>query len=940
MSPYLFLICTLKVVSGLEVLNRRSEDSEDACSNFGEDLCENDDSCVWGEAKCMTAGVNHHLSYFVSSVFSSLGSLFVVVTFIRWKKYRKHPASLILGRCIFDLIFAVIFLVLYVGDDIHRECESYTPLMIFCLLGSNVYFIATSQNLLLSMKNPFRSVTAYVVRSHIVVWVFAIITLCAVSSLDIAEYRYDLQICWIRSDSTGYTWLFVHLPIIMGILHAYYVLFITWQRMKDGLNQTLDFRRAFLNKSVVYTVAYSIYWLFAWFCYMLLLSSTEDNSSMYWLFACVIALVGIVDGGAWLFTISRQLPPEQNVNSALRKEVLEHTMYGIYTCVQQAKKLPKSDGLPPEVMYVKDMNENPASTTAINRVLSEPKGKQPEKARQFLPIFNYKRETYINDYAPQVFRYIRMDVCGTSDKSYSESFYTLDKSESMAREQYSEGRSGSFFYFTCDSRFMVKTISSGEAKFLIEILDEYVQFLSNNPGSLISRILGLHSLEIYDLKLYFVVMENIFKAEMYPQEKYDIKGSWVDRHTSYKIAQGKVMKDNDLHMKSERGVIILGKLEAEKLLNQLEQDSKFLARLGIMDYSLLIGIYYVKIVSKEVTNDLPSPSLRIISSATSRKTVDSRTTRTNFQTKVGIKFAGLTAADGYQAMADQVVRIQNTLEHIRQNHGGEVEDADDYLPEHVYKQVQELEQLKSIYSSIIKEDYEEPLKYSLVSDQGGLMAIDTEEIFKRGENNELNKTSFSLREDLPVLQHPSKSPWSNYRGGVKARVTEGPGIYYLGIIDMLQEWNFKKKGERCLKTTFLRKDGDGLSAIEPNKYQERFMKRMYGIIKSDESFLTANKVDLKLFQEKAFEMFIWPTPDKVEDNLAEARQPGSSNAERKLSHGEPSVQTRLYERPRNKSTPEKRKNNFQKFSNKLIKSKSETPSKKRIGVNEVEISVL
>ena len=40
-------------------------------------------------------------------------------------------------------------------------------------------------------------------------------------------------------------------------------------------------------------------------------------------------------------------------------------------------------------------------------------------------------------------------------------------------------------------------------------------------------------------------------------------------------------------------------------------------------------------------------------------------------------------------------------------------------------------------------------------------------------------------------------------------------IYHIAIIDYLQGWTLQKKGERCSKMTFLGKDGDRLSAIEP-----------------------------------------------------------------------------------------------------------------------------
>jgi hypothetical protein len=62
-------------------------------------------------------------------------------------------------------------------------------------------------------------------------------------------------------------------------------------------------------------------------------------------------------------------------------------------------------------------------------------------------------------------------------------------------------------------------------------------------------------------------------------------------------------------------------------------------------------------------------------------------------------------------------------------------------------------------------------------------------------------------------------------GAFHAATVEGPGSYYMGIIDILQEWNFEKKLERFLKIYFKREDPDGLSAIRPDLYQERFMQR-------------------------------------------------------------------------------------------------------------------
>ena len=54
------------------------------------------------------------------------------------------------------------------------------------------------------------------------------------------------------------------------------------------------------------------------------------------------------------------------------------------------------------------------------------------------------------------------------------------------------------------------------------------------------------------------------------------------------------------------------------------------------------------------------------------------------------------------------------------------------------------------------------------------------------------------------------------------RFKHGHKVFHLSIIDYLQEWNFAKKSERIAKTLLLNKDGDKLSAIEPNRYATRF----------------------------------------------------------------------------------------------------------------------
>ncbi|OWZ09871.1 Phosphatidylinositol-4-phosphate-5-kinase [Phytophthora megakarya] len=63
-----------------------------------------------------------------------------------------------------------------------------------------------------------------------------------------------------------------------------------------------------------------------------------------------------------------------------------------------------------------------------------------------------------------------------------------------------------------------------------------------------------------------------------------------------------------------------------------------------------------------------------------------------------------------------------------------------------------------------------------------------------------------------------------------AEVVIGPGFYYIGVIDMLQTWNWSKRCERFMKTVIFRKDPDGISAMPPKPYRDRFHRKLREII--------------------------------------------------------------------------------------------------------------
>lgn len=143
--------------------------------------------------------------------------------------------------------------------------------------------------------------------------------------------------------------------------------------------------------------------------------------------------------------------------------------------------------------------------------------------------FSSQRSAFLfTDYSPKQFAKMR-EVTGIVNEDYLDSF------KSTTMPSFSEGRSGAFLYFSSDRKYIVKTTTQSEFTKLLNILPEYVQYFVDQQVQghqpLITRFLGAHKIVMYDIPLYFVIMQNICPSV---QEKYDLKGSWVNRHSSKK----------------------------------------------------------------------------------------------------------------------------------------------------------------------------------------------------------------------------------------------------------------------------------------------------------------------------------------------------------------------------------------------------------------------
>ncbi|CAM0142688.1 unnamed protein product [Umbelopsis sp. WA50703] len=204
-----------------------------------------------------------------------------------------------------------------------------------------------------------------------------------------------------------------------------------------------------------------------------------------------------------------------------------------------------------------------------------------------------KYDFKFKDYAPWVFRQIR-EKFNIDPADYLVQYLLISlTSKYILSELGSPGKSGSFFYYSRDYRFIIKTISHTEHKFMRRILKQYYEHVSENPNTLLCRYYGLHRVKLpRGRKIHFVVMANVFPPNKDIHETFDLKGSKYGRLLPEEEIQknpNAVMKDLNWEKKGRK--LLLGPRKRRLFIQQMVTDVRLLTRLNIMDYSLLIGVH-------------------------------------------------------------------------------------------------------------------------------------------------------------------------------------------------------------------------------------------------------------------------------------------------------------------------------------------------------------
>ncbi|OSD06137.1 hypothetical protein PYCCODRAFT_1361249 [Trametes coccinea BRFM310] len=169
----------------------------------------------------------------------------------------------------------------------------------------------------------------------------------------------------------------------------------------------------------------------------------------------------------------------------------------------------------------------------------------------------------------------------------------------------SGGKSGSAFLKTLDDRFIAKELSRAELQAMETFAPAYFDYMSSavvaNRPTLLAKIFGCYKITFRKshkhqsgskskvTQMNLLVMENLFYGRHF-SKIYDLKGSTRNRHVQSTGRENEVLLDENLVETAHLAPFYVREHSKRILRGALFNDSKFLADINVMDYSLVVGV--------------------------------------------------------------------------------------------------------------------------------------------------------------------------------------------------------------------------------------------------------------------------------------------------------------------------------------------------------------
>jgi 1-phosphatidylinositol-3-phosphate 5-kinase len=182
--------------------------------------------------------------------------------------------------------------------------------------------------------------------------------------------------------------------------------------------------------------------------------------------------------------------------------------------------------------------------------------------------------------------------CGVSDRII-ESLSRCMKWDSKG------GKTKSLFLKTLDDRFVLKSLSPIETQAFLKFAPNYFQIMSeaffHELPSVIAKMLGFYQVIIknsatgVECNWFLLVMENLFYDRV-PTRIFDLKGSMRNRRIQSTGERNEVLLDENMVEFIYESPLFAREHSKKLLKTSVYNDTLFLAKQNVMDYSLMVAI--------------------------------------------------------------------------------------------------------------------------------------------------------------------------------------------------------------------------------------------------------------------------------------------------------------------------------------------------------------
>eukprot|EP00210_Caulerpa_lentillifera_P003479 g3319.t1 len=324
------------------------------------------------------------------------------------------------------------------------------------------------------------------------------------------------------------------------------------------------------------------------------------------------------------------------------------------------------------------------------------------------------------------------------------------------RELPSPGKSGSIFYLSHDDRFIIKTMKASEMKHLFAKLSIYYEHMRKNPQTLVTKFYGLHRVTPY-------------KG---PKIRFMVMGNLfltdLPIHNKFDLkgsTQGRFTKPEEQEPGTtlkDLDLDVTFKLEEgwhEKLHDQLQSDCILLEGMNVMDYSLLLGVHYRK------------QGLKAIPELSPESDQEERRHREKCESQIRSLKLDDQRSEALLKLVNLKLESRRTMRHGPQQ-------------------------------ALVRQPARNPTMRPVAYADGGTEALahylgyDRVQLGKNMAATAIKTEPSGDTEDAEDV------------------------VLYMGIIDILQDYNMSKKFEHGWKSFYM--DGKAISAVDPIRYSERF----------------------------------------------------------------------------------------------------------------------